>query len=119
MCGINQTESRRRVSGHFTTFRPLGDAAVDPMIKKLGQDTLLVNKSAIYRSLGNIGDANSWDILVQALKSETWYHVTQALASLVSIDPVEALPYVYKALENDPSTGQTKSSISNTAGSGC
>jgi HEAT repeat protein len=52
-------------------------------------------------SLGNIRDANSWDILVQALKSETWYHVTQALASLVSIDPVEALPYVYKALEND------------------
>ncbi len=163
MCEINQTESRRKVSGHFTAFRPLGDAAVDPMIKmlsddwevnrefaamilgdipsqravphlilslddpdqrvrnqaawslgdigsaeateplirKLGQDTLSVNKSAIYRSLSNIGDANSWDILVQALKSETWYHVTQALASLVSIDPVEALPYVYKALEND------------------
>jgi protein-S-isoprenylcysteine O-methyltransferase Ste14 len=160
---INQTESRRKVSEHFTAFLPLGDAAVDPMIKmlsddwevnrefaamilgdipsqravshlilslddpdqrvrnqaawslgdigsakateslirKLGQDTLSVNKSDIYRALGKIGDANSWEILVQALKSKTWYHVTQALASLVSIDPDNAIPHVYQSLEHD------------------
>jgi len=160
---ISQTDSRRLVSGHFTAFRPLGDAAVDPMIKmlsddwevnrefaamilgdipsqlavphlilslddpdqrvrnqaawslgdigstnateplikKLGQDTLSINKSAIYRALGNIGDENSWEILVQALNSETWYHVTQALASLASISPDKAMPYVYQSLDHD------------------
>jgi HEAT repeat protein len=160
---INQTESRRKVSGHFTAFRPLDDAAVDPMIKmlsddwevnrefaamilgdipsqravphlilslndpdqrvrnqaawalgdigspeateplirKIEQDTLSVNKSAIYRSLGEIGDANSWDVLELALESETWYHVSQALASLSSIDSEKARPLVYLSLDHD------------------
>lgn len=160
---IGQTDNRRKVSGLFREFLPLGQAAVDPMIymlsddwevnrefaamilgdipsqravphliqslddpdqrvrnqaawslgdlgstaaeipliRKLGQDTLSVNKSAVYRALGKIGGDKSWDILVQALKSETWYHVTQALASLLSIDPEKAMPYVYHAIEHD------------------
>jgi len=70
------------------------------LINKLEQDTLAVSRSSIYRALGKIGGVNSWEILVQALNSETWYHVTQGLASLVTIDPDKARPHVYRLLDN-------------------
>jgi hypothetical protein len=160
---IDRTDSRRKVSGHFEAFRPLGNAAVDPMIallsddwevnrefaamilgdipsqraisyliralddpdqrvrnqaawslgesgaaaaedpliQKIADDSLSINRSAIYWALGNIGGSRSWDVLVEALDSQTWYHVTQALASLEKIDAEKAIPYVYLSLTHE------------------
>lgn len=63
---IKQTESRRKVSGHFTSFRPLGDAAVDPMIKMLSDDWE-VNREYVAMILGYIPSQRAVPHLILAL----------------------------------------------------
>lgn len=63
---INQTESMRKVSGHFTAFRPLGEAAVDPMINMLSDDWE-VNREFAAMILGDIPSQRAVPHLILSL----------------------------------------------------
>ena len=97
---INQTESRRKVSGHFMAFRPLGDAAVDPMIKMLSDDWE-VNREFAAMILGDIPSQQAVPHLILSLDDPDQRVRNQAAWSLGDIGSAEATQPLIRKLGQD------------------
>jgi hypothetical protein len=97
---ISQTDSRRKVSGFFKAFRPLGETAVNPMIKMLSDDWE-VNREFAAMILGDIPAQRAVPHLILSLDDPDQRVRNQAAWSLGEIGSAEAKDPLIKKLAQD------------------